>query len=84
MQFSGLTLFVKPTGPQLFQSFGLPLVVPDAGAEVPSAPRDSQGAPVPMVDVASWPEAAELRGAACRRLSEVHRSWRQHNRAGSP
>jgi hypothetical protein len=26
-----LTLFVKPTGPQLFQAFGLPLILPDAG-----------------------------------------------------
>jgi RNA polymerase sigma-70 factor, ECF subfamily len=39
---SGLTLFAKPTGPQLFAAFGLPLILPDtAGAEIPSAPRDS-------------------------------------------
>src|SRR5215470_11457784 len=38
---SGLTLFVKPTGPQLFQAFGLPLILPDAGVQMPSAPYDS-------------------------------------------
>jgi RNA polymerase sigma-70 factor, ECF subfamily len=38
---SGLTLFAKPTGPQLFQAFRLPLILPDAGAEVLSAPHDS-------------------------------------------
>jgi RNA polymerase sigma-70 factor, ECF subfamily len=35
---SGLTLFVKPTGPQLFEAFGLPLILPDARAQAPSAP----------------------------------------------
>jgi RNA polymerase sigma-70 factor, ECF subfamily len=29
---SALTLFVKPTGPHLFQAFGLPLTLPDAGS----------------------------------------------------
>lgn len=38
---SQLTLFVKPTGPQLFQAFGLPLILPDAGVQMPSAPYDS-------------------------------------------
>jgi RNA polymerase sigma-70 factor, ECF subfamily len=38
---SGLTLFAKPTGPQLFQAFGLPLIIPEAGAEVPSARHHS-------------------------------------------
>jgi RNA polymerase sigma-70 factor, ECF subfamily len=33
---SALTLFVKPTGPQLFADFGLPLILPDAGAQMPS------------------------------------------------
>jgi RNA polymerase sigma-70 factor, ECF subfamily len=36
---SGLTLFVKPTGPQLFQAFGLPLIFPEASAQMPSAPH---------------------------------------------
>lgn len=35
---SGLTLFIKPTGPQLFAAFGLPLTLPDADAEVRYAP----------------------------------------------
>ena len=38
---SGLTLFVKPTGPQLFQAFGLPLILPDAGVQLPPAPHNS-------------------------------------------
>jgi RNA polymerase sigma-70 factor, ECF subfamily len=38
---SRLTLFAKPTGPQLFQAFGLPLILPDAGVQMPSAPYDS-------------------------------------------
>jgi RNA polymerase sigma-70 factor (ECF subfamily) len=39
---STLTLFVPPTGPMLFQSFGLPLILPDAAsAELPSATRRS-------------------------------------------
>lgn len=38
---SRLTLFVKPTGPQLFQAFGLPLILPDAGVQMPFAPYDS-------------------------------------------
>jgi RNA polymerase sigma-70 factor (ECF subfamily) len=38
---SGLTLFVKPTGPKLFRAFGLPLILPDAGVQVASAPYDS-------------------------------------------
>ena len=38
---SGLTLFVKPAGPQLFQAFGLPLILPDAGVQMPSAPYDT-------------------------------------------
>lgn len=38
---SRLTLFVKPTGPRLFQVFGLPLILPDAGIPMPSAPYDS-------------------------------------------
>jgi RNA polymerase sigma-70 factor, ECF subfamily len=38
---SRLILFVKPTGPQLFQAFGLPLILPDAGVQMPSAPYDS-------------------------------------------
>jgi RNA polymerase sigma-70 factor, ECF subfamily len=39
---STLTLFVPPTGPRLFQAFGLPLSLPDdASAEVPSTPHHS-------------------------------------------
>jgi len=38
---SGLTLFIKPTGPQLFQAFGLPLILPEVDREVPSPARDS-------------------------------------------
>jgi len=38
---SGLTLFIKPTGPGLFQAFGLPLILPDADIQMPSAPHDS-------------------------------------------
>jgi RNA polymerase sigma-70 factor (ECF subfamily) len=38
---SQLTLFVKPIGPQLFQAFGLPLILPDAGIPMPPAPDDS-------------------------------------------
>jgi RNA polymerase sigma-70 factor (ECF subfamily) len=39
---STLTLFVKPDGPRLFQSFGLPLILPDApSAESLSTPRHS-------------------------------------------
>jgi|SRR5262245_26073804 len=38
---STLTLFVPPTGPQLFQAFGLPLILADAAsAEMPSARHD--------------------------------------------
>lgn len=37
---SGLTLFVKPTGPHLFQAFGLPLILPNAGVQEPSVPYD--------------------------------------------
>jgi RNA polymerase sigma-70 factor (ECF subfamily) len=37
---SGVTLFAKPTGPQLFAAFGLPLTLPDtAGGEVSTAPH---------------------------------------------
>ena len=37
---SGVTLFAKPTGPQLFAAFGLPLILPDtAGGEVSTAPH---------------------------------------------
>jgi hypothetical protein len=40
---SGVTLFAKPTGPQLFAAFGLPLILPDtAGGE----PSRQFGAPV--------------------------------------
>jgi RNA polymerase sigma-70 factor (ECF subfamily) len=39
---STLTLFVPPTGPRLFQAFGLPLSIPDtASAEVPSTTHHS-------------------------------------------
>ena len=35
---SALTIFVPPTGPQLFGAFGLPLILPDtASAGLPSA-----------------------------------------------
>jgi hypothetical protein len=37
---STLTIFVPPTGPQLFGAFGLPLILPDtASAGLPSAPH---------------------------------------------
>jgi len=37
---STLTLFVPPTGPRLFEAFGLPLSLPDtASAELPSKPH---------------------------------------------
>jgi RNA polymerase sigma-70 factor, ECF subfamily len=39
---STLTLFVPPTGPRLFQAFGLPLRLPDAAnGELPSTPHHS-------------------------------------------
>ena len=39
---SALTIFVPPTGPQLFGAFGLPLILPDtASAGLPSALFDS-------------------------------------------
>jgi hypothetical protein len=39
---STLTLFVPPTGPMMFQSFGLPLILPDAAsAELLSVPHRS-------------------------------------------
>jgi RNA polymerase sigma-70 factor (ECF subfamily) len=39
---SGLTLFVKPDGPRLFDAFGLPLILPDAASgELPSTPHRS-------------------------------------------
>jgi len=39
---SALTLFAKPASPRLFDSFGLPLILPDAAsAESPSAPHHS-------------------------------------------
>jgi RNA polymerase sigma-70 factor (ECF subfamily) len=39
---STLTLFVPPTGPRMFQAFGLPLSLPDAAsAELPSTPHHS-------------------------------------------
>jgi RNA polymerase sigma-70 factor (ECF subfamily) len=39
---STLTLFVPPTGPRLFQAFGLPLSLPDAASvELPSPPHHS-------------------------------------------
>jgi RNA polymerase sigma-70 factor (ECF subfamily) len=39
---STLTLFVPPTGPRLFEAFGLPLSLPDAAsAELSSTPHHS-------------------------------------------
>jgi len=39
---STLTLFAKPDGPRLFQAFGLPLILADAGGtELVSAPHQS-------------------------------------------
>jgi RNA polymerase sigma-70 factor (ECF subfamily) len=39
---SALTLFAKPTGPQLFDAFGLPLILPDtASADLLSRPHHS-------------------------------------------
>ena len=39
---STLTLFVPPTGPRLFDAFGLPLSLPDAeSSELPSTPHRS-------------------------------------------
>ena len=39
---STMTMFVPPTGPQLFRAFGLPLVLADAAsAELRSAPHRS-------------------------------------------
>ena len=41
-EIAGLTLFMKPTGPQLFAGFGLPLILPDtARTELPSDDRSS-------------------------------------------
>lgn len=36
-RIGGLTLFVKPSGPSLFDAFGFPLTLPDANAELRSA-----------------------------------------------
>jgi len=45
---STLTLFVPPTGPQLFQAFGLPLILADAAsAEMPSARHHIYDEPLP-------------------------------------
>jgi len=38
---STLTLFVPPTGPRLFDAFGLPLSLPAANSELPSTPHHS-------------------------------------------
>jgi hypothetical protein len=39
---STLTVFVPPVGPRLFDAFGLPLTLPDAGrAALPFTPQHS-------------------------------------------